>query len=403
MDLLKGIRVLDLTRLHPGPYCTMLLADMGADVIKIEEPGRGDYSRWTPPLIKEIGAGFITLNRNKRSICLNLKNEKGRTALLKMVEQADVFIEGFRPGVMERLGLDYENLSKINPRLIYCSLTGYGQDGPYKKLVGHDLNYLALGGIVGLSTEASGSSPALPTINIADLGGGALMAGMGILAALAKRNLNNEGNYIDISMLDGVVSLLTFNGADFLSTGKQPSADEHMNWGGCPGYDIYATKDGRYISVGALEKVFWENFCSALGHPELIEKQWVKGSELKRVREIIASTFKTKTREEWLSIFQDLDVCVSPVNNLEEVMNDPQVRHRNMIVEVDQPQAGPVQIIGNPIKIPTAGTTEYHPAPGLGEHTRELLLEVGYTDEEIEDLISSGAAAYSSNNITSNA
>ena len=387
MRPLEGIKILDLTRLLPGPYGTMLLGDLGAEVIKIEEPERGDYARWNPPQINGVGSRHLLLNRNKKSLTLNLKAPEGKAVLRRMVEQgADVLIEQFRPGVMERLGVGYKDLEKVNPRIIYCSLTGYGQDGPYRDLAGHDLNYIGIAGVLGL-TGQKGGSPVIPGIQIADLIGGGLYAVIGILSALMARQKTGRGQYVDISMLDGVVSLLPDSAALYFAEGKAPRAGERRLGGGLPQYQVYQTQDGKYLAVGALEEKFWANLSRLIGRPEWAEK--IPRELEPRCEEIqkeMARLFKTKTQKEWLDLLMHEDTCVTAVQSLDEVFADPQVRSRQMLVETTHPKAGRVRQIGVPIKFSETPGEIRMPAPEIGEHTEEILGELGFAQEEIDRL-----------------
>ena len=391
MRPLEGITILDLTRLLPGPYGTMLLGDLGAEVIKIEEPEQGDYARWYPPHIRQIGARHLLLNRSKKSITLNLKKPEGKSILLKMIERgADVLIEQFRPGVMDRLGVGYKDLEKVNPRLIYCSLTGFGQDGPYRDLAGHDINYIGIGGILGL-TGPQGGPPAIPGIQIADLVAGGLYSVIGILTALMARQNTGRGQFVDISMLDGVVSLIPDAAALFFAEGESPRMGERRLTGGLPQYQTYRTKDGKYLAVGALEDKFWANLSRALGKPEWA-RQVPKEKET-RTQEIkgeMARIFLTKTREEWLEILMKEDTCVTAVHSLEETFSDPQVLHRKMLVEIPHPKAGRIKQVGVPIKFSETPGEVCTPAPEIGEHTEEILRALGYNQEGIENLRKGG-------------
>ncbi len=385
MRPLEGIKILDLTRLLPGPYGTMLLGDLGAEVIKIEEPERGDYYRWTPPYLNKVSSRHLLLNRNKKSITLNLKAPEGKNILLKMVEQgADVLIEQFRPGVMDRLGVGYEDLKKVNPRIIYCSLTGYGQNGPYRDMASHDVNYIGLGGILGL-TGPKGGPPVIPGIQIADLVGGGLYSVIGILAALTARQKTGRGQFIDISMFDGIVSLLTDGALAYFADGRAPGPGERRLTGGLPQYQVYQTKDGKYLAVGANEEKFWANLCRLIGKPEWAEKIPREGEP--RAEEMIkemAAVFRTRTRKEWLDLLMHEDACVSAVQSLDEVFADPHVLSRQMLVETEHPRAGRVRQIGIPIKFSETPGEIRGPAPEFGEHTEEILQGLGCTREEIE-------------------
>jgi crotonobetainyl-CoA:carnitine CoA-transferase CaiB-like acyl-CoA transferase len=387
MRPLEGIKILDLTRLLPGPYGTMLLGDLGAEVIKIEEPERGDYARWNPPQINGVGSRHLLLNRNKKSVTLNLKAPEGKAVLRKMVEQgADVLIEQFRPGVMDRLGVGFKDLEKVNPRIIYCSLTGYGQDGPYRDVAGHDLNYIGVAGVLSL-TGQKGGAPVIPGTQIADLIGGGLYAVIGILSALMARQKTGRGQYIDISMLDGVVSLLPDSAALFFAEGKAPRAGERRLTGGLPQYQVYRTQDEKYLAVGALEEKFWANLSRLIGKPEWAEKipkELDPRSE--EIKEEMARVFKTKTQKEWLDLLMNEDACVTAVQSLDEVFSDPHVLHRQMLVEQIHPKAGRLRQIGVPIKFSHTPGEVRTPAPEIGEHTEEILKQLGYSQGEIDRL-----------------
>ena len=391
MRPLEGIKILDLTRLLPGPYGTMLLGDLGAEVIKIEEPERGDYARWNPPQINGVGSRHLLLNRNKKSLTLNLKAPEGKAVLRRMVERgADVLIEQFRPGVMERLGVGYRDMEKVNPRIIYCSLTGYGQDGPYRDLAGHDLNYIGIAGVLGL-TGQKGGAPVIPGIQIADLIGGGLYAVIGILSALMARQKTGRGQYVDISMLDGVVSLLPDSAALYFAEGKAPRAGERRLGGGLPQYQVYQTQDGKYLAVGALEEKFWANLCRLIGKPEWDEQIPREGEpRCEEIQKELARIFQTKTRKEWLGLLMNEDTCVSAVQSLDEVFEDPHVRSRQMLVETTHPKAGRVRQIGVPIKFSETPGEIRRPAPEIGEHTEEILGQLGYALEEIDRLRRTG-------------
>jgi crotonobetainyl-CoA:carnitine CoA-transferase CaiB-like acyl-CoA transferase len=347
--VLTGIRVLDLTRLLPGAYCTMLLADMGADVIKVEEPGAGDYMRWTPPIVSGESALFAAINRNKRSIALDLKTEAGRHALLRLVETADVLVEGNRPGVMDRLGLGWDLLHGRNPRLVMCSITGYGQDGPFASRAGHDINYMAISGGLGLNGERD--RPPIPlSVQVADVGGGGLQPAVAILGALVAVQRGGEGRWIDASMTDGAVRWLALAFAaqaqgELVERGNQRLAGRY------PCYRVYACKDGGYYSVGALEPKFWMALCEALGRPDLVDLQY---SEEMRVQHTVEELFASKTRDEWEQILSGADACCEPVLDLAEVASHPQVTARRLFERLEQGRA-----------------------PRLGEHTEEVLREIG--------------------------
>ncbi|MDR6226261.1 CaiB/BaiF CoA transferase family protein [Desmospora profundinema] len=382
---LRSIRMLDLTRLLPGPYCTMLLADFGAEVIKIEDPQIGDYARWHGPKLGEESALFHSLNRNKKSFCLDLKSEQGKDIFLQLVQTADVVVESFRPGVMDRLGLGYEALAKVNPKLIYCAVTGYGQDGPYSAFPGHDINYLSYTGFLDLQGERGGR-PVVPAVQIADIGGGSLMAAVGILLALQARARTQKGQFVDISMMDGVVSWMQTILPDYLATGRPPRRGESMLAGGRACYGVYETADQRFLAVGALEPKFWETFCRIIQRPDWIFRLEAPLDEQEKLKEEISSIIKTRTLSEWMDAFKNQEACVSPVLQLEEVQADRQIKHRQMIVDVEHPALGTIQQPGIPIQLLDTKGAIRSPAPSWGEHTKELLLELGFTEEQITQL-----------------
>ncbi|WP_106497919.1 CaiB/BaiF CoA transferase family protein [Lentibacillus sp. Marseille-P4043] len=373
---LKSIRILDLTRLLPGPYCTMLLADFGAEVIKVEDAKMGDYARAYEPKLDEDSTLFHSLNRNKKSVCLNLKSAEGKADFLRMVEKADVVVESFRPGVMERLGLNYDVLKRLNPKLIYCAVTGFGQTGPYAKQPGHDLNYLSYAGLLNLMGE-KGGKPVIPATQIADIGGGAYPAVVGILLALFEREKSGTGQFVDISMMDGVISWLQTVLPNYLMKNEIPKRGEQLLDGGRACYAVYETKDNRFISVGALEPKFWQAFCQTINRTDFIPLLEAPLHEQHRLKYEIQTIMSKKTLAEWLAVFSDIEACVSPVLDFAEMMNDPQVRAREMIQTVKHNTLGAVKQIGVPIKLSKTPGEIRTQAPRLGEHTAEMKGEMG--------------------------
>ncbi|MEW6731779.1 MAG: CaiB/BaiF CoA-transferase family protein [Acidobacteriota bacterium] len=381
---LNGIRILDLSRLLPGPYCTMLLADLGAEVIKIEEPNDGDPARRIPPYIKEEGALFLNVNRNKKSVTINLKEERGVEIFMKLVAQADVVLEGFRPGVVDRLGVGYSATSAVNPRIIYCSLTGYGQDGPLAKRSGHDINYAGLAGVLGFTVDAKGA-PVIPAVQIADLSGG-LFAAISILSAVIAREHTGKGQYIDMAMLDATIAMLPVTAANFFA-GEESEVGTRMQLTGLyPFYSVYKTKDAKYLSLGALEPKFWQNFCEAIGRKDFIDKQFVKGKERERLYTELRSLFLSRTRDEWLKLFAEKDICCEPIYNMADALSNPQAAQRAMIFEMDHPVEGPLRQVGSPFKFSDTPVRMQLPPPRLGEHTEEMLAALGYDEGELRRL-----------------
>ena len=394
---LSDVRVLDMTRLLPGGFCSLLLADFGADVLKVEDTGGGDYIRWAGPFYgdeshQDLGtrsALFLALNRNKRSIRLNLKSERGREAFIKLVADYDVVLESYRPGVLDRLGVGFEKLREVNPAIVVCAITGYGQDGPFRDRAGHDENYLGLNGLLGLTGPADGP-PVQAAGQIADLGGGALMAAFGVMAALHEARRSGEGQFVDISMTDGSLSWLAMVAGAALCDGNFPGRGDLPLAGRIACYLPYEAADG-WVSCGALEPKFWAAFCNGVERPDLVEKQFEQpGSEAWRE---IADVFRSRTRDEWRAFNDEHDCCIEPILELDEALASELVKAREMVVELDQPEIGPVRQLGIPVKLSRTPGAIHAPAPALGEHTREVLLKAGYSEQEVGEMFEAGAAA----------
>lgn len=388
---LTGVRILDLSRLLPGGQCTLMLADMGADVIKIEEPQRGDYIRLASPFDEHgVSPLHLCYNRNKRSLALDLKNKGGVSALLRLVKDSDVLVDSFRPGVMERLGIDYQRLKKENPSLVYCSITGYGQDGSLARTPGHDLNFQALGGVVEL-TGAAGGPPYVPGVLIGDVGAG-MWAAFAILAALRLVERTGAGQFIDMSMLDAVMGFLSIHGQTYLSTGQCPGREEMRHNGRRPCYRLYPTKDGRMLSVACSEPKFWVNLCKLIGHEEFHDDYGARGERRTEVIQALNKTFQTKTLTQWVAFFEGADVCVSPALNMHESFGHTHVQSSGFVREYQHPVKGTYPGTRPAPKFSNLSVRDSLPPPRLGEHSVEILTEFGFRGEEIESLLASGAS-----------
>jgi len=392
---LSDVKVLDLTRLLPGGFCTLLLADLGAEVLKVEDTGMGDYVRWAPPYCEGAedsakSALYLALNRGKRSVRLNLKEAAGCEVLLRLVERCDVLVEGFRPGVMDRLGVGYDVLRERNPKLVYCAITGYGQTGPYTARSGHDLNYLGLVGMLDLGGSEDGP-PVQAAGQIADLGGGGLMASYAILAALREADRSGEGQMVDVSMADGALSWLAMVAAQYLADGRVPGRGTEGLNGGYVCYRPYACADG-YVTMAALEPKFWAAWCDGVGRPDLMDMAFEAPGSVAHAE--VERLFLSRARAEWKEFADEHDCCLEPVLDLSEALDSDLVREREMVVEVDQPGARePVRLLGHPVKFSGTPADPHRPGPALGEHTAEVLADLGYSGEEIAALEASGAAA----------
>jgi len=377
---LAGIRILDLTRLLPGPVATLHLADLGAEVIKIEDPQVGDYARTLGTGQGEDSAYFRMINRNKQGLRLDMKKPEGVEVFMRLAREADVIIESFRPGVMDKLGVGYAAIAAVNPKIAYCSISGYGQDGPYKDLAGHDINYLGYAGVLD-QIGSAGGNPAIPNFQIADLLGGAMTAAMGILAAVIEAQRTGQGRYIDVSMTDSVLAHTYFSMLRLNDAGQSAPRGTDLLSGGLPCYATYRCADGKHMAVGALEGKFWKTACEVLGHPDWLKRQWDAS-----LRGELAELFATRPRDEWARLFAAVDCCITPILSPEEALANEQISARQMVLNVD----GLTQF-APPLKMSGFEFSIRQPAPKAGEHNAAILAAAGYSTDEIQRLESAGA------------
>ncbi|MBI5017140.1 MAG: CoA transferase [Deltaproteobacteria bacterium] len=382
---LEGIRVLDLSRLLPGPFATQLLADYGAEVLKVEEPGTGDYLRSFAPLVDGESAFFLNLNRNKKSLALDLKVPEAQRVFRELARGADVVVESFRPGVMDRLGIGYGALRAENPRLVYCALTGYGQDGPYADKAGHDVNYMGLAGTLGLVRGRDGA-PVIPGFQAADIGGGGLNAVLGILLALLARDRTGEGQFVDAAMVDGLAPWIVYRWA------FRGVADPTYLSGEFPCYAVYAAADDRFLAVGALELKFWERLCRHVGRPEWTALQFAEGADRDRIFGELSALFRTQSRDAWARELASVDCCVTPVLELDELADHPYWQHRGLTLPLGDPTRAPLELLGFPVKLSATPAGVRLPPPRLGEHTDQVLAGLGYSSADVARIRASGAA-----------
>ncbi|MBN8451637.1 CaiB/BaiF CoA-transferase family protein [Accumulibacter sp.] len=376
---LAGLRVLDLTRLLPGPLASMHLADLGADVIKIEDTGAGDYAR-SAGAVHGAVSYFQLVNRNKRSLRLDLKQAAGVDTFMRLATTADVILEGFRPGVVDKLGIGYAAVAAINPRIAYCAITGYGQDGPYRDRAGHDLNYLGYCGLLD-QIGTAGGAPAIPNLQIGDLLGGSLSALVGVLAAVIDARATGHGRYIDVSMTDAVFAHTLFPLLAVLGLGHAVPRGEDVLSGGMPSYGVYATSDGRHLAVSAMEPKFWQTLCTAIGRPDLAPFAFATGAEGRRIRGELETAFASRSLAEWSELFERVDCCVTPVLRFEESMENEHLQARGMLVEVNG-----VRQFAPPFKISELPFSARLPPPEAGEHSDEVLRASGFSADEIAAL-----------------
>jgi crotonobetainyl-CoA:carnitine CoA-transferase CaiB-like acyl-CoA transferase len=376
MDL-SEIRVLDLTRLLPGPYATQLLSDFGCEIVKVEDPEMGDYARAAPPIKDGVGMNFATVNAGKKSVTLDLKDEAGREAFYALVDSADVVFEQFRPGVADRLCIGYDDIVEHNPDVVYCSLSGYGQSGPHRDRVGHDLNYVGHAGMLDMTRPDPDADPTIPGYPVGDMAGG-LVAAFGIVSALLSRELAGQGTYLDVAMTDAVASFSQAI-ASRVFAGEDPRPGETSLTGEYPWYDIYETADGQYVTFAALEPKFWREFCETVNREDLIKYHGTDDrAERAALRDELAGVFRSKTRAEW-SELADEDIMIGVVNTPAEALSDPQLTDRDLITD------GEFRRVRNPVRSPDLGDPP-SALPNMGEHTQEVLREVGYDNEAIARL-----------------
>ncbi len=381
---LTGVKVLDLTRLLPGALCSVVFADLGADVLKVEEPGAGDYMRWIAPYSgapADYGAMFSASNRNKRSMTLDLKDARGQDVLHRLVRDADVLLEGFRPGVADRLGAGYDELSAINPRLVYCSVSGYGQDGPYASRPGHDLNYLAASGILHLTCDDNGA-PVLSGPQIADVWGGGLTGALAVVLALFERTTTERGRRLDISMLDGSTAGLVNHLPEWLVGGQPYRPGEMPMTGRHPFYGVYPASDG-FVTIADYEEKFWRNTCEIIGRPDLADDHQASGARATEVRAELAAVFATRSRKEWAEEFAGKDSCFMPVLSPEEAAESEHFQVRELLVDVALGE-GRERQLATPLT--RFGDGSHSPAPSMGADTDDVLSEIGFTADDIAAL-----------------
>jgi alpha-methylacyl-CoA racemase len=373
---LQGIRILDLTRLLPGPLGTMIMADMGAEVIKVEDLSNPDYVRAFPPYLNGESANYLAFNRSKLSLTLDYRSEEGKNLFLALVKTADVVVEQFRPGFLDKIGIGYEVAKKVNPKIIYVSVTGYGQSGPYAHLAGHDLNYIAIAGVLGITGKAN-QAPVVPGVQLADIAGGSYMTVIGILSALYARTQTGKGQHVDVSMTDAVMPLLsavyalTAGGMTNVERGKAPLS------GGLPNYGVYRCKDQKYIALGTLEPKFWGKFCTLVNKPDWLTFILPQNpEELSVFKSKISRLFKSESQSYWVALGLAHDLLISPVYELKDLENDPHLQAREMIVTQEHPRAGPFKSIGIPIKFSETPAKPSWPAPIMGQDTDAILQEL---------------------------
>jgi len=391
---LQGIRILDLSRLLPGPLATMMMADMGAEVIKIENPKQPDYVRNFPPVYeaggKEYSANYLAFNRSKKSLALDYTSTEGKEIFQKLLTSADIVVEQFRPNYLAQIGLDYESAKKINPKIIYVSITGYGQYGTYSHLAGHDLNYLSHAGLLALIGKAN-DAPVIPAIQIADIAGGSYMAIIACLAALQARQFSHEGQHVDVAMTDAIMPLLTVPFTQWQATKNAPKRGKTPLSGAFPNYNVYACKDGKYIALATLEPKFWIKFCQIVQKPEFLGLAMPQEPEaMQENKKQLADFFFSQTSEYWVEFGKTHDLLISPVYEIDELEDDVHLKEREMFVEVEHPHIGKIKEIGIPLKFSCTKAEPAWVAPELGQDTEAILLDAGINQQEIENLKQKG-------------
>jgi crotonobetainyl-CoA:carnitine CoA-transferase CaiB-like acyl-CoA transferase len=386
---LEGFHVLDCTRLLPYQYCTLILGDLGAEVLKIEELQKGDYGRWADSSQSYESTAFSMANRNKKSMKLNLKDERGKEIFKKLIFTYDVLVESFRPGVMKRLGLGYKTLCRLKSDIIYCSATGYGQNGPYSTRPGHDINYLSISGILGCTGEHTGR-PVIPGIPIGDMAGGGIFTALVIIVALLGRERTGQGQFIDVAQTDVLTSLNLLNIAEALARRKGQKARPYDLRGASICYNTYMTADNKYIALGALEQKFWINFCNTVGKKEWITKHLAPYEEGDETTEALKALFVSKTQKEWIDLFENVDTCLTPVLKPQETLKEGHLWEREAFTKMNDLQRRETLQIGFPAKFSEKLNFKRSPAPFWGQHTNEILVSLGYTHSAIQSLAEDG-------------
>jgi len=386
MGPLAGIKVLDLSKYGPSRYCSMILADLGAEVIVVEMPKTAGQT--LEVVSDDVGSLYIGHNRNKKCIVLNLKKEEGKEIFYRLVEKMDVIIEANRPGVLKRRGMDYESVRKLNPRLIYCSITGYGQDGPYAQRTGHEINFAAISGIMGLTGSRNGPPVYLQSPSIADLLGGVTHAVMAINAALYAREKNGKGQYIDVSITDGTIFYHWIDGQSYLLNGNLPERAESATGGDMACLNTYKAGDGKYFTIGCAEPWLWAKLCKIVGREDFIPHQFDDIDKQQEIYQALSEVFSTKDRDEWVKLLDEADIGVGSVYNFEEIFSDPHFKHRKVLVEVEHPKLGKIKLLNTPFKFSETPAEVKASPPLWGEHTREILRDVlGYKKAQIDRLL----------------